>query len=636
MFLVGELGATITADDKPFNRTMDSVNRKGRQTSGELTSLFKTAGAAIGASLLAAGAMAVKQAAEIESLRIQVDTLVGSAKEGERIFKRLQDYSAGTPFQLNDLIKANNILMGMGQNSEFAYENIQILGDIASATGANINELAVTFGQASAEGKLMTRDIREFINRGVPLTKLLADSMGVAKNEIFDLASESKITFDVLVKALQDATTGTGLYAGATEKAADSIKGSSSTMRDNISILAGSVGDLIVESTDLNTIMKDASGEIKRLTGSIEGANVPTSDLANEFRGLYVILREMPNTIQSVTDKLGGYIKVAQFIKENSPIGTLEEISNWLRETLRDIGEADRFFKEAGKGLQLMLDADTSKLANIDKGLNDIIDKTKENSKAGKELSFTNKEVSDSYNKLKPAIENMPTVDEIFDPSIVEQFNMSLEQIVSNFEGIGDFSGRIFEPGSIGAMRDEIQKLEEQLIQTTDPVKARRLQEEIDILNLSIQQMRYRTEDANVAAKFFSNTFADGLEDVLFRAKSVSDAIKDIVRQLASRAIATGLMGLFTGGFGGGGFLKAMFGGARAMGGPVNTGKAYLVGEQGPELFMPNTGGSIVPNKVIGGGTQVIEVRINGTLTGRGTDLAAVIDETVRQQGRLT
>ena len=37
-------------------------------------------------------------------------------------------------------------------------------------------------------------------------------------------------------------------------------------------------------------------------------------------------------------------------------------------------------------------------------------------------------------------------------------------------------------------------------------------------------------------------------------------------------------------------------GGARASGGPVGAGLAYLVGEQGPELFVPQGAGSIVPN----------------------------------------
>jgi phage-related minor tail protein len=37
-------------------------------------------------------------------------------------------------------------------------------------------------------------------------------------------------------------------------------------------------------------------------------------------------------------------------------------------------------------------------------------------------------------------------------------------------------------------------------------------------------------------------------------------------------------------------------GGARAEGGPVDTGQSYLVGENGPEMFVPSSSGSIVPN----------------------------------------
>lgn len=45
----------------------------------------------------------------------------------------------------------------------------------------------------------------------------------------------------------------------------------------------------------------------------------------------------------------------------------------------------------------------------------------------------------------------------------------------------------------------------------------------------------------------------------------------------------------------------------RALGGPVSAGSPYLVGERGPELFMPSRGGSIIPNNALGGnGTSVV------------------------------
>ena len=42
-----------------------------------------------------------------------------------------------------------------------------------------------------------------------------------------------------------------------------------------------------------------------------------------------------------------------------------------------------------------------------------------------------------------------------------------------------------------------------------------------------------------------------------------------------------------------GGVLSSVFGGARADGGPVSAGSAYLVGERGPEVFRPSTSGEI-------------------------------------------
>jgi phage-related minor tail protein len=44
-----------------------------------------------------------------------------------------------------------------------------------------------------------------------------------------------------------------------------------------------------------------------------------------------------------------------------------------------------------------------------------------------------------------------------------------------------------------------------------------------------------------------------------------------------------------------GGALSGVFGGARADGGPVSPGGAYLVGERGPEVFQPTTSGDITP-----------------------------------------
>lgn len=51
---------------------------------------------------------------------------------------------------------------------------------------------------------------------------------------------------------------------------------------------------------------------------------------------------------------------------------------------------------------------------------------------------------------------------------------------------------------------------------------------------------------------------------------------------------------------------------AREMGGPVSAARKYLVGEKGPELFVPNTNGSIIPNNKLGG--QTVNITVNGAV----------------------
>jgi len=72
-------------------------------------------------------------------------------------------------------------------------------------------------------------------------------------------------------------------------------------------------------------------------------------------------------------------------------------------------------------------------------------------------------------------------------------------------------------------------------------------------------------------------------------------------------------------GEGGGGLAKALaaavgsrFSGARADGGPVSAGGAYLVGERGPELFRPAGAGAVEP---LGGGGVNVTINVQGADT---------------------
>lgn len=99
-------------------------------------------------------------------------------------------------------------------------------------------------------------------------------------------------------------------------------------------------------------------------------------------------------------------------------------------------------------------------------------------------------------------------------------------------------------------------------------------------------------------------------------AKSVVDSlIKMLVQYYITKPLFEFLSGALSFGAGGGGSqtnssVNLGVGGysPRAIGGPVSSGRPYMVGERGPELFVPNASGGIVPNKeLVGGGVTVVQ-----------------------------
>jgi hypothetical protein len=105
----------------------------------------------------------------------------------------------------------------------------------------------------------------------------------------------------------------------------------------------------------------------------------------------------------------------------------------------------------------------------------------------------------------------------------------------------------------------------------------------------------------------------DNFATLVSTVNNAYNAIKKLVKFIDENPIALGSTGVA--GFG----LQKLFGGGRAMGGPVNAGTTYMVGERGPELFMPNASGTIIPNNKLNGGGTVINLTVNGAIDGEST-----------------
>ena len=117
-------------------------------------------------------------------------------------------------------------------------------------------------------------------------------------------------------------------------------------------------------------------------------------------------------------------------------------------------------------------------------------------------------------------------------------------------------------------------------------------------------------------------SLGDDLANALVEGESALDSFKNFFKETVKEVIAeairlTIVRALINSIFGAFGF-DVTFGASsdiasvkkRASGGPVMNNKPYIVGENGPELFVPNNNGSIIPNNRMGGGSTSVTYNI--------------------------
>lgn len=101
------------------------------------------------------------------------------------------------------------------------------------------------------------------------------------------------------------------------------------------------------------------------------------------------------------------------------------------------------------------------------------------------------------------------------------------------------------------------------------------------------------------------SSIIDGIRAGQTAAEIATKILNDLASKLLDAAIQQFVLALLgAGGTTGGGLFGALFGGARASGGPVQRGRGYVVGEHGREFFIPNVSGTIVPSQGGGGDSR--------------------------------
>lgn len=146
----------------------------------------------------------------------------------------------------------------------------------------------------------------------------------------------------------------------------------------------------------------------------------------------------------------------------------------------------------------------------------------------------------------------------------------------------------------------------------------------------SLKTYKDEAEDAGTQIRDLAKNAFSSMEDAFVKFATtgkisfsdlVNSILSDIARMYAKKATASLFDALFTLGgeqissglgsiFGSSSGSSGILAGFRASGGPVSGKSAYIVGEKGPELFVPNTSGQILPTGSFGG-TNGINVQIS-------------------------
>ena len=146
---------------------------------------------------------------------------------------------------------------------------------------------------------------------------------------------------------------------------------------------------------------------------------------------------------------------------------------------------------------------------------------------------------------------------------------------------------------------------------------------EIEVLDKKLAELNSVGQTVVTLSRALGSSFEESFKGIVKGTMSVTDAfrnmfnrIADAFLDMAAQMIATQLSKSFLGLFNfnpfqmgeenvftGGEVTMASF---KANGGPVKGGSSYIVGERGPELFSPGVSGTITPNEMLGGSTNIV------------------------------
>ena len=570
MATVDELIVEIKADLRGVTAGLNNVKEQLNQTdrrSTILASSLKRLGPIVAA---VASAGTVKGIAQIgdsfEQLRISLGTLFGGESGADKALNRINTFAQTTPFQLEDVTKAFISLKAQG--IEPNERVLAAFGDAASATLTpldSFNSLVRILGR-STQGALNLEDLNIIADRGIPVFQILGERLNKTRDELTEFGKTSQGAAAIMA-ALNE-----GLeenFGGLMIAQMDTL----GTKVSNLQIGFKQVADVLYQS-GIDTFLK---GVVDSLTTAV----IKVRDfLSSLFGG-----RPIPVEITALIDE--GLIDEAK-----------EELLSLARETERNM-EAIR--NRRGRGEKVR----ENRLEENQVFLNKINEALRELEARGEttieiDATVLSPEQIEALAVVKKLLGDTQTEAE----ALEEQFKALAT--VSEGEGFGELTTE-----DLTKVMDHLVKLREELEETSETFTT--------VMAPAIAE----------AVQGFTSDFVNALMNGQSALETFKNFAKDLVGQIVTTflqmAVVNRILNAVFGRFDGFEDLPTM---QLAGGGNLSRGQPYLVGERGPEIFMPNTGGRIMNNadtrSAMSGGDGVV---VNQTI-----NLSAGVVGTVRSE----
>ena len=656
-------------------------------------------GAAI--SVIGIGKFVFFKTAELQTQTRSLKVLTGSLETAKGIIAELQEFGNVTPFTSAELIETAKRLKAFGFETEKIVEVTKRLSDIAGATGADLGGIATAFGQIQAKGRLQGEELLQLQERGVDLQGTLREAYGLTAEEFQKALAAGRIGADAVNFALEKLTETGGKYAEGAFAQSDTLSGKLSTLQDNVDNLARVFGETMAPA--LASIIDDITAMVNTFVKGLQYMQTAYNDFMRSLRS--TTITDVQKDIKGLNDRITNQQRQLSLVNEAAPGGVeaakgVRETIAQLRSMRMDLeAELARLtgttlfipkaiaFKAPGAGdrdAPPALGAGTqpkgkgkgrtreSRIPQLERELGLIRSQEALQARIAEAEIAKNQGEVIRLNGIQRGVEllheaaaiqasDVPQAEKTLQLAAVEEkLNQSKYQTLKELAAL-DLQQRQTGIDRLQDLNDEQELLQARLNgneaevilkqQTRDIMKdTKGLSEEDVRLKLeSINADKKRLEEAEQLKQLYSDigmSIKSGVVEAITSAvegtKTLGEVAESVLRNIANKlldvAINFALFGALSGTGSGGGLLGGLF---KAKGGTVTGGSPYIVGERGPELFVPGRSGSIIPNNAMGGANITVNVDATGSSVEGNADQAnqlgkviglAVQQELVRQK----